>query len=179
MLLNIEIKMIWPLNCSGSHCSASNFCIFSGKSNAVVPGNTFSTRLSRHPIWSIHILEVIVLRVPLIFPLPRCNWIISYFSHAEHRVGENVGFGVGEPTDELFRTISLSASNWLRFSITDQFSSFTEFLSKLNCHNIHVQIIHRVIVFSSVDLPDELWLETLVDCNVSFQLWVFPGKLIC
>ena len=59
--------------------------------------------------------------------------------------------------------------------------------------NSHIQvrtIIHRVIVFSSVDSPDdredcfrmvgEMWLETRADCVTiqSFQLLVFPGKLI-
>ena len=56
-----------------------------------------------------------------------------------------------------------------------------------NSH-IHVQIIHGVVMFSRryswrsrILLPfDELWLETWRDCVTipSFQLLVFPGKLI-
>ena len=54
--------------------------------------------LRRHTVGSIHILEVIVFRKTFNFPFPGRNRIISHFPHAEHRVGEDVGFGVGEPT---------------------------------------------------------------------------------
>ena len=57
----------------------------------------FPLELRRHPVDSIQILEVIVFRIPLIFALPGRNRIISHDSHAEHRVGEDVGLGVGDP----------------------------------------------------------------------------------
>ena len=58
----------------------------------------FPLELRRHPVDSIHILEVIVFRIPFNFALPGRNRIISHFSHAEQRVAEDVGFGFGEPT---------------------------------------------------------------------------------
>ena len=61
----------------------------------MIPGNIFHSKLRRHTVDSIHILEVIILRIPFNFVLPSRNRIISHFSHAEHRIGEDAGFGVG------------------------------------------------------------------------------------
>ena len=61
----------------------------------MIPGKYFPLELRRHSVNSIHILEVIVFRITLNFALPSRNGIISHFSHAEHRVGEDIGFGVG------------------------------------------------------------------------------------
>ena len=46
--------------------------------------------LRRHAVDSIHILEVIVFRIPFNFAVPSRNRKISNFSHTEHRVGEDV-----------------------------------------------------------------------------------------
>ena len=61
----------------------------------------FPLELRRHAVDSIHILEVIVFRIPFNVALPGRNWIISHFSHAEHSVGEDVGFGLGDPISLL------------------------------------------------------------------------------
>ena len=79
----------------------------------MIPGNIFHSELRRHSVDSTHILEVIVFRIPLNFDLPGRNRIISHFSHAEHRVGEDVGFGVGELTSKPLHTVILSTSTWL------------------------------------------------------------------
>ena len=55
----------------------------------------FPLELRRHAVDSIHILEVIVFRIPFDFALPGRNRIIFHFSQTEHRVGEVVGFGMG------------------------------------------------------------------------------------
>ena len=51
----------------------------------------FPFELRRHTVD-----EVIVFRIPLNFALPSRNKTISHASHTEHRVGEDVGFGVGD-----------------------------------------------------------------------------------
>ena len=52
----------------------------------------FPLELRWHTVDSIHILELNVFRISLDFSLPGRNWVIFLF----FRVGENVGFGVGE-----------------------------------------------------------------------------------
>ena len=56
----------------------------------------FQLELRRHAVDSIHFLEGIVFRIPFNFALPGRNETISHFSHTEHRVGEDKGFGVGD-----------------------------------------------------------------------------------
>ena len=60
---------------------------------------------------------MIVFRIPFNFALPGRNRIISHFSHTEHRVGEDMGFGVGELT---------SLASWKSTVLTPVIFLFTD-----------------------------------------------------
>ena len=62
----------------------------------MIPQNNFPLELRRHTVDSIHILKVIVFRTPFNFCSSRLQQDLPSFSHIEHRVGEDVGFVVGD-----------------------------------------------------------------------------------
>ena len=62
----------------------------------MIPGNIFHSNSVGIPSIRFISLKVIVFRIPNYFALPSRNRIISNFPYTEHRVGEHVGFGVGD-----------------------------------------------------------------------------------
>ena len=56
----------------------------------MIPGNIFQSNSVGMTSISIHVLDLIVFRIPFNFALPGRNKISSYFYHTEHRVGEDV-----------------------------------------------------------------------------------------
>ena len=96
MSLYIDMKMILTVKCSGSHCRSVIRLNLLEDAPRCDSWEHLPLELRGHTVDSIHILEVIVFRIPFNFALPDRNRIISDFSNTEHRVGEDVGCGVGD-----------------------------------------------------------------------------------
>ena len=93
MSLYIDMKMILPWNCSGSHLSSAIiFWISPRIPNAVNPGN-FSTRIPSAPLNSIQILETACFQIPFNFVSPSLDWCNTNASQTKHRVSKDVGLG--------------------------------------------------------------------------------------
>ena len=58
------------------------------------PGNVFHSNSVGLPIDAIQIFEMIIVQIPIDFHLPGFDRLISHASQKEHRVGEDVGFGI-------------------------------------------------------------------------------------
>ena len=92
--LYIDMKMIVPLNYSGSHCNSVIFFESLQESQCCDSWEYFPLEFHRLSIDSVQIFEIAIFQIPFNLVLTGFDWLVTHVRQTEHRVGENVGFGI-------------------------------------------------------------------------------------
>ena len=106
MSLNIDMKIILPSNCSGSHCrSFINFWISWRRPNVVIPGNVIHSNSIGSPSIRFKSFTWLLSKYHLIFSF-QASFRFFFFctSQTEHRVGEDVGLDIRDLIDLVTQT---------------------------------------------------------------------------
>ena len=110
--VHIDMKMILPLNWSGSHLNSANWHeddpSFEVLVHTLIPSSSFESRrefqrsepweifpleFHRLPVDSIQIFEIACLQIPFNFVSPSLDLCGTGASQTQHRVGKDVGWG--------------------------------------------------------------------------------------
>ena len=83
--LNMDMKMIPPLKCSGSHCILFHaFLNLFEDAHRRESWEDFPLESRLHAIDAIQFLEIVVLRIPSNFIHPSCVWVTVHLAHTKY-----------------------------------------------------------------------------------------------
>ena len=164
--ISIFSKWSGAAGCPGAQRSSGNSLQKSAIALIGLSGNIF------------HSNSVGIFRKPSNFALPGRNRIVSHFSHTEHRVGEDVDFGVGElislPAPQACRRpLTVFENNCAYdsdfFLFTDQFLIFIN-----NCPTRTQKLFFTYRRFASWSCPRRTAARRVVFRNVHWMATVTP-----